>query len=85
MSAEDLVAREAERRGPSEWQLAEQRFAETWGHEADLYDQYDRQLLLGFLRDEVHRQMAADLARVVNRQTERLRAEIAEVEGEVAQ
>lgn len=85
MSADDLIAAQAARQGPSEWRLAWDRFTGGYGHEPDLTDPADRVAYLQLLRDEVVRAQAAESAAYwrdataeIERRTERLRKGLSE-------
>jgi hypothetical protein len=85
MSAEELVQREAERRGPSEWVLALERYEGGYGEPMDYTDPVARVLFLQLLRDEVRRGIELDVAAMFNRETERLKAGLAAIESAEAE
>lgn len=72
-SADEMVARAAERKGPSEWQSALELFEGGYGDPPDLNDPTDRAVFLSLLRDEVRRTMSEELARHFTQATARLR------------
>jgi hypothetical protein len=70
---EHLAEREAERRGPSEWQVALAQFRDVYGTTPDLERETDRYLLLQLVRDEVYWTINADMVASIQRRTARIR------------
>jgi hypothetical protein len=77
MSAEELVQREAERRGPSEWAVALERYEGGYGEPMDYTDPVARVLFLQLLRDEVQRTLNAQLGEMFTRATAKFQAALA--------
>jgi hypothetical protein len=71
--SDDLIARHAADRGPSEWIVALDQFRDAYGTTPDFENATDRYLLLQLLRDAVRLEVERDLVATLDRRAARIR------------